>query len=247
MQLKIFSGYEALCKETCALIIDYIDKKPHALICFASGHTPVGVFKELHRAQQNGETDLTHCTFISLDEWVGIEPNNPGACLAMLQRDCFTPLQINPEQIQYFNPNAADLESECTRINQLIESFNGIDIMLVGVGTNGHIGMNEPGTPFTSVAHVAELAEETIQVGQKYFNSPTQLRLGITLGLSHLQKATLPLILASGKHKAPIIAKALATTATESIPVSIVHLIPQAHLLIDKDAASLLPDSINAQ
>lgn len=240
METRIYPTYSSLCKQVADLIIHYVQTKPQSLICLASGHTPVGVFEELARRQQAREVDFSACTFLSLDEWIGIDPKDPGSCLSMLQRDCFGPLQLKPRQLVYFDVTVPDLEKECTRINTLIASNNGLDIMLVGVGTNGHIGMNEPGTSFDSVAHLSELAEETKTVGQKYFEKTTPLSHGITLGLKHLREARMPLVMASGEKKAAIVAQALQGTATETIPLSVVHLITQGYILLDEAAASQL-------
>jgi 6-phosphogluconolactonase/glucosamine-6-phosphate isomerase/deaminase len=157
----------------------------------------------------------------------------------MLQKDFFIPLGINQSQVEFFNVETIDLQKECDRINSMIEKNGGLDIMLVGVGTNGHIGMNEPGTSFESYAHIGELAEETKQVGQKYFEKETSLSTGITLGLKHLREAKLPIVMASGKKKGAIIAKGLKTIATEEIPLSVVNLITEGYIMLDQDAASL--------
>lgn len=239
MYLKIYPDYETLSAHTANLIISYINQKPNSLICIASGHTPIGVFQQIKIAIDQKEVDLSRCAFLSLDEWLGINPADSGSCLSMLQRDCFKPLQIKPEQIHFFNVNA-DHTEECNRINALIDAHGGLDIMLVGVGTNGHIGMNEPGTPFDSLAHVSKLADETITVGQKYFATKTELSRGITLGLNHLRQATLPIVMANGSRKAAILAKALSGSANTQIPVSVVHLIPHAYVMLDQEAASLL-------
>ncbi len=243
MHIQIFQDYLALSKATANLVIDYIHKRPSALVCLASGHTPIGVFQELQKAVQQNQVDLSKCTFLSLDEWVNIDPSDPGSCLSMLQKDCFEPLGIGENQVEFFNVSVPDLQKECDRINTLIESRGGLDIMLVGVGTNGHIGMNEPGTSFNSYAHISELAEETKSVGQKYFQKNTSLSLGITLGLNHLREAKLPIVMANGTKKAAIIAKGLQGIATEEIPLSVVHLIPQAYVMLDKEAADLIQDS----
>lgn len=240
MHLKIYPDYELLSARTAELIINHINQNPEALICIASGHTPIGVFQSLKRAIEHKKVSLNNCTFLSLDEWLGIDPTDSGSCLSMLQHYCFEPLNIRPDKIHFFDVLAADLQLECKRINDLISKNGGLDIMLVGVGTNGHIGMNEPGTPFNSVAHVSELAEETKTVGQKYFNGATTLSQGITLGLSHLKEARLPIVMANGSRKAPVLAQALKGKATEQIPVSIVHQIPHAWVMLDQEAASLL-------
>jgi glucosamine-6-phosphate isomerase len=240
MKTQIFKDYQTLSQATTDLIVNAIKAKRNSLICLASGHTPIGVFEELSKNVKENKLDLSGCTFLSLDEWVGIDPNDPGSCLTMLKKDCFEPLHLQPHQAEYFNVQTDDLEKECERINSLIEKNGGLDIMLVGVGTNGHIGMNEPGTSFDTYAHISTLAEETKNVGQKYFSKPTALSLGITLGLRHLREAKLPIVMASGEKKAAIMAKGLTQPPTEEIPLSISQLIPQGYIMLDEAAASQL-------
>ena len=238
MTTKIFPDYETLSRATADLIKDYISKKPQSLVCIASGHTPVGVFQHLINDVQSKKLDLRQCTFLSLDEWVGIDPSDSGSCLSMLKKDFFDPLNISDSQTEYFNVLAPDLDKECDRINSLIERNGGLDIMLVGVGTNGHIGMNEPGTSFNSYAHIGNLAEETKTVGQKYFSKQTILSTGMTLGPKHLREAKLPIVMANGEKKAAIMSKAFSEKPTEQIPVTIVQLIKQGFVMLDKEAAS---------
>jgi glucosamine-6-phosphate isomerase len=240
MTTKIFPDYETLSRATANLIADYIKKKKDAWICLASGHSPIGVFKYLLNDVDEGSLDLSHCKFFSLDEWVGIDPTDSGSCLSMLRKDFFDPLGIPKEQIEFFNVLNPNLENECDRINRLIDQHQGLDIMLVGIGTNGHIGMNEPGTSFKSFAHIGELAEETKNVGQKYFRKATQLSTGITLGLQHLCEAKLPIIMANGNKKAAIMRSALNKPATKKIPATIAQTIQQGYIMLDTEAASLL-------
>jgi 6-phosphogluconolactonase/glucosamine-6-phosphate isomerase/deaminase len=183
-----------------------------------------------------GELDLSQSTFLSLDEWVGIDPTDPGSCLSMLRRDFFNHIEITSQQLVFFDVNA-DLQKECERINDFIASKGGLDVMLVGLGTNGHIGMNEPGTSFDLYAHVSELAEETKATGQKYFAKATPLGNGITLGLRHLKEARLPIVMANGEKKAAIIHRILTTSPTEKVPATIVHDIPQGYVMVDELAA----------
>ena len=240
MELKIYPDYQQLSKATAQLIIDVIQKRKNALICIASGHTPVGVFEQLvHEVKFNG-LDLDGCTFLSLDEWVGIDPADPGSCLSMLKKDFFTPLQIGEKQLVYFDVTVPDLDKECKRINDFIASHDGLDVMLVGLGTNGHIGMNEPGTSFDTYAHVGELAEETKNTGQKYFSKATVLSNGVTLGLRHLREARLPIVMANGEKKAAIISTMLKGKVTEQVPASIVQQIAQGYVMIDQLAAGEL-------
>lgn len=240
MEVKVYPDYESLSAAVSQLIQDYVARKKDALICLASGHTPVGVFRHLAKSVQAGKTDLSQCTFLSLDEWVGIDPKDPGSCMAMLKKDFFEPLAIDPARIEFFNVTTSDLQGECDRINGLISKNKGLDIMLVGVGTNGHIGMSEPGTSFNTYAHISTLAEETKTVGQKYFEKNTELSNGITLGLRHLREAALPIVMANGEKKAAILAKGLSVKPSSEIPVSIVQLIPQGFVMLDQEAAQKL-------
>jgi glucosamine-6-phosphate isomerase len=241
MEIQILPDYATLSMATAGLIVDYLRSKKDALICLASGHTPIGVFQQLAQAVHAKELDVSKCTFIILDEWIGIDPADTGSCLSMLTKDFFDPLQISSAQIELFNVKALDLHKECDRMNRIIEQHGGLDIMLVGVGVNGHIGMNEPGTSFDSYAHVSDLAEETKTVGQKYFEKTTKLSQGITLGLKHLREAKLPIVMASGEKKAVIMAKGLHTKPSTEVPLSVVQLILQGYLMMDKEAAKNLP------
>jgi glucosamine-6-phosphate isomerase len=240
MTTKIYPTYEALSRAAADLINDYVRKKNDALICIASGHTPIGVFQCLIKDVRSGKLDITRCSFLSLDEWIGIDPADAGSCLSMLKKDFFGPLNLPVSQTNFFNVLAPDLDQECSRINQLVEAAGGIDVMLVGVGTNGHIGMNEPGTSFYSYAHVGDLAEETKTVGQKYFSKKTKLDKGMTLGLGHLMEAKLPIVMASGEKKAVIMHRALTEQPTEEIPVTIVQLIDQGYVMLDEAAGKVL-------
>jgi glucosamine-6-phosphate isomerase len=240
MKIKIFEDYKTLSKATANLIKEYVTTKANSLICLASGHTPIGVFQEIAKEVNDKTIDLSKCTFLSLDEWIGIDPSDSGTCLTMLKKDCFEPMKIAEHQIEFFNVKANDLQEECDRINSLIKNNGGLDIMLVGVGINGHIGMNEPGTSFDSYAHTGELAEETKTVGQKYFDKATELSMGITLGLGHLRESKLPIIMANGTKKSYILAKGLIEPPTEEVPLSIAQLIPQGYIMLDEEAASQL-------
>lgn len=236
MTLNVYSDYVELSRATADLVADEINRKPDALLCFASGHTPIGVFKCLVEDVQAGKLDISQCTFIGLDEWGGMNGSHHGSCRHMMDQDFFLPLNIPEKQILFFDGTAADFQRECDRVNAFISARGVLDVMLVGIGLNGHLGMNEPGTPFNTYAHVSELAEETKQVGQKYFPGETILSKGLTLGLAHFREARLPIIMASGTKKASIIKKMMEIEPTEGLPASIVHLTPQAVVMVDQAA-----------
>ena len=238
MKVKVYSNYKTLSRAAADLIGEYIGRKKNSLVCLASGHSPRGVFECLIEDVKSKRLDINACTFVSLDEWIGIPTKQKGSCRAMMDEDLFVPLQIGEAQIKFFDGMAADLEAEVNRMNELIAAHDGLDIMLVGVGMNGHIAMNEPGTSFDAAAHVSTLADETKTVGQKYFAEATELSRGITLGLKHFRESKLPILMANGEKKAPIIQKTLSSTATEILPASVIHLIDHGFVMLDKAAST---------
>jgi glucosamine-6-phosphate isomerase len=240
MEIIVYNNYSQLSRATADLISDVIVMKPNAIICIASGHTPVGVFKCLVDDVAEGKLDLSEVTFVSLDEWIGVDPADPGSCLAMLKKDFFDNISLRPEQVRYFDITTSDLQKECDSMNDLIAAHGGLDVMLVGIGTNGHIGMNEPGSSFNDYAHISTLAEETISTGQKYFRKTTKLDKGITLGLRHFREARLPILMANGARKSAIMKAVMSSKPTESIPATIVHEVKQSRVLLDAEAAGSL-------
>jgi glucosamine-6-phosphate deaminase len=227
MTIHTFPDYEALSEATANLIIEVLKQKPDALICIASGDTPLGVCKFLAKSDKKRE-------------WVGMDENDEGSCKYGIYQNLLIPLNFPSERIKYFDAKAQDLDSECQKINEFIASRGGLDVMLVGVGMNGHIALNEPNTPFDIHAHVSDLEEVTKSVGQKYFTKKTILTQGITLGLAHLQEAKLPILIANGQRKAPVINKALTLEITEKFPASIFQKIEQSIVMLDLEAAQEL-------
>ncbi|MES2517181.1 MAG: glucosamine-6-phosphate deaminase [Bacteroidota bacterium] len=237
MTVQTFPNYDALSEATANVIIAVLKQKPDAVICIASGDTPMGVCKFLAKSDPNL---FTKCTFVGLDEWVGMDENDEGSCKYGVYQNLFMPLNLPTERIKYFDAKAPDLTAECDKINDFISSRGGLDVMLVGVGMNGHIALNEPNTPFNIYAHISDLEEITKEVGQKYFTKPTILTQGITLGLAHLQEAKLPILIANGQRKAAVIKKALTESISEQFPASIFQTIEHSLVMLDTDAAQEL-------
>jgi 6-phosphogluconolactonase/glucosamine-6-phosphate isomerase/deaminase len=176
--------------------------------------------------------------FVGLDEWVGMNHLDEGSCGNSVFREFIIPLNIKPENRHFFDGRATDLKAECQKMDEIITSRGGLDVMLVGIGQNGHIGLNEPGYSWKLKAHVSDLAEITKTVGQKYFSSETTLTQGITLGLSYFSEAKLPILIANGEKKASIIQQIIMEEASEDRPASILQVIPQAVTIVDRAAAA---------
>ena len=235
-----FKNYQDLSAYTAGEIADAIKKKPSLLLCLASGHTPALTAKLLVKKLLDEKIEYSQMTFLGLDEWVGLPPANEGSCHYFFKTKLFEPLQLNPSQYFLFDAMADDLKAECKKMDAIISEKGGIDVMLVGIGMNGHIGFNEPGTSFTSLSHVIELDDTTKSVGQKYFKEQTVLHKGITIGLGHLMNAKKVFLMADGNRKAEVIKKTVEGEVSESFPASIMQRHANGFVVVDEDAASLL-------
>lgn len=240
MTPQTFHAHAELSQHTAEHIADLINRQPDALLCVASGDTPIETYHRFVALAQAGRVDVSRCTFVGLDEWVGFGPDDVGSCSYYIFRDLFRPLNLRPDQIYVFDAKVNNLAAECAKIDAVIDQHGGLDLLLVGMGMNGHIALNEPGTPFTNGCHVVELAESTKTVGQKYFDKETPLTRGITLGLRHLTQAREVILLVSGEKKAPVLRDALTGPVTEQLPASIVQTVPNAKVWVDAGAGSLL-------
>jgi glucosamine-6-phosphate isomerase len=240
MQLTIYPDYDALSYAAALEIIEAVRTKPDSVLCFATGDTPKLCYEHLLKLAASGRTDFSKALFVGLDEWVGIPPHNEGSCHHFLVHRVFKPLGISPANILLFDGMSDDLANECKLMDAVIAKKGGIDLMLVGIGMNGHIGFNEPGVPANLYSHVVELDEITRAVGQKYFQQSTPLKNGITLGLRYFMEAKKVALLASGQKKADIIHNALEVDSDGAIPASIIRRHSNGLVLIDEDAASLL-------
>lgn len=240
MKLKRFKNYQDLSDFAAVDIANSIKNNPSLVLCLASGDTPKLTVELLVKKLKNDNVDYSKITFIGLDEWVGLPSTNTGSCHYFFQNKLIGSLQLKPSQYFLFDALADDLENECVKMDKFINEKNGIDIMVVGIGMNGHIGFNEPGTSFSNLSHVIELDEITRSVGQKYFNEKVELGKGITIGFKHLLNAKKVFLIANGSKKAEVIKKTVEGPVTENFPASIMQQHENGFILIDEEAASLL-------
>lgn len=247
MKISVYTHYEEMSTAAADQVVAQLAAKPASLLCFPSGETPTAMLKQLVRYAEEGKIDFSACYFIGLDEWLGMDESMEGSCKHYMYTHFFNLVAIRPEQIVFFDALTTDVDQECARVNDFISGHNGLDLMIVGIGMNGHLGLNEPGTDFDAYAHRSSLDQVTVNVGQKYFKNDTVLKEGITLGLRHLKEAKKAVLIASGTKKAPILAAALQGEVTIDVPASILQDIPQALILLDKAAASALKESPHIQ
>jgi glucosamine-6-phosphate isomerase len=240
MSIQRYKDYDSLSSAAAYLVWRQIKQKPDSLICFPSGESPTGMFKFLVQYAKEEKIDFSKAHFVALDEWVGMDKNDEGSCSHYLHEHFFSLLKIAPTQVRFFDAKAVDLDGECQKMNEHIDNLGGLDMMIVGIGMNGHIGLNEPGTDFNTYAHHSTLAPVTIDVAKKYFAQQPQLTEGITLGPRHLAEARIPVMIASGAKKAGIVAQALNGPITIEVPASIFQNLPNAQILLDHGAAEKL-------
>lgn len=240
MKTICFTGYDTLSDFMANEIIAAIKDKPSLTLCMASGHTPALTAELLAKKLVDEKVDYSNITFLGLDEWIGLPPENEGSCHHFFKTKLFEPLQLNPSQYFLFDPLTDDLKNECEKMDAVISVRGGIDLMVVGIGMNGHIGFNEPGTSFHTLSHIATLDETTRSVGQKYFKEETVLNKGITIGLEHLLNAKKCFLIANGNKKAEVIRQTVEGPVTENFPASIMQQHANGFVLVDEEAASLL-------
>ena len=244
MEFKIFKDYSDLSVAAAMQIVNCVKNKPNAVLCFATGDTPKLAYQKVGEIAKQKNVDFTKCFFIGLDEWLGIPPANTGSCNYFLHRYLFAPLGINSSQVHLFDAMTMNEEVECGRMNKLIEEKAGIDLMLVGVGINGHIGFNEPGADIDSNAHIAQLEEITKSVGQKYFNEEVTINKGMTLGLKQVMNARALIMMANGNKKAAVVRRVLKENISTDFPASLIRQHNNALLMVDEEAASELEKQV---
>lgn len=240
MEVKVFPNNEMLSSFMADQLVDQLLKKPNALICFASGNSPKRTAELFVEKARQMSLDISKFSFVGLDEWVGVDTHTKGSCHHDFEEWIFAPLGIQPDQYHLFGAMSSDLEAECNTMDHYIAQKGGIDLMIVGIGMNGHIGFNEPGVDFGHLSHVVPLDEITATVGQQYFEKPMQLTHGITLGFNHLLNAKQVFLLANGSKKAEVVKRAIEGHVDVSFPASIMQQHSNGYILIDEPAASLL-------
>jgi galactosamine-6-phosphate isomerase len=240
MELKIYKDYEDLSANAADEIINLVKNKPDAVLCLASGDTPrltctLAVEKALKQ-----KIDFSRCTFIGLDEWVGVPPHNEGSCHYFFQKNLIEPLKIPAANIHLFDALSDNLEKQCRMMDDTIAAKGGIDLMIVGIGMNGHIGFNEPGVSFDNYSHFIDLEPITLAVGKKYFKEAVSLGKGITLGFKHLVQTKKVLLIANGIKKAEVVKRTIEEAVTNNFPATIMQTHPNGIIMVDSEAASLL-------
>lgn len=240
MNIIVSKNYEEMSARVANDVMRIVQQKPGSLICIPSGDTPTGMYSNLVKACTDKQFDIAQAWFIGLDEWGGLNKNDNGSCGYYLHKNFIDPLQLAKEKYFLFDGKADDLQNECLRAEAFIDEKGGIELAILGLGMNGHLGINEPGVSVLPRTHVVALDELTKKVGQKYFEGETVLHTGITIGLAELMQAKTVFLLVSGKHKAEILDKVVNGEVSNMIPASLLRNHRDCIIYIDSEAGSKL-------
>ncbi len=232
-----FFDHEAMSRHAAALVTEEIRRRPDLLLCAAAGSTPTRTY-EILAAQQRTEPHLFDALrVLSLDEWGGLETSHPATCESYLRKYLIRPLGLSSERYIAFRSNADDPDAECRRTQTILEEYLPIDYCILGLGANGHLGLNEPAESLKPFAHVANLAESSIR-HPTLASVKGRVTYGLTLGMAEIMQSRKVLLLVSGAHKRQQLQRLLKPEISSKFPASFLWLHPDVTLLYDRDSAS---------
>jgi glucosamine-6-phosphate deaminase len=225
-------------REAATIVAAQVRCKPNSVLGLATGNTTRGLFRELVEMHRAGNLDFSPVSTFNVDEYLGLDENDPASIHARMEEMLFRQVNLRRENAYIPASRPASAEQECREFERRIGQKGGIDLLVLSVGCNGHIGFNEPGTPFESTVRVADITTESRQVRADIFGRPEKVpRQGITLGIRDMMRARKILLLAKGLEKAEIIHRALCGAVTPEVPASVLQLHPELTVVLDEQAA----------
>ena len=236
----IIDSAENIAARAAQRYVDLLNAKPEAVLGHATGSTPLGLYAELVRRNRAGHMSYAKAVSFNLDEYAGLDGSHDQSYRYFMNHNLFDYIDIRKEMT--FGPSGLDLsEASAAAYDKAIEAAGGIDLQLLGIGNNGHIGFNEPGTPFGSITHLVELTESTRQANARFFASIDEVPThAVTMGVKTVMNAKAVILMAIGQAKAPIIKATLQGPVTEQVPASVLQLHPDVEFYLDFEAAALL-------
>ena len=241
MRIYQEKDYNAVSRRAASIIAAQVVSKPDCVLGLATGSTPVGAYQQLVKWYEQGDLSFAQVRSVNLDEYCGLAPGHDQSYRYFMQANLFDHVNIKPENTNVPNGLAEDSEAECRRYEALIDSLGGIDLQLLGIGHNGHIGFNEPCAEFPKATHVVDLTQSTIDANARFFASADEVpRQALTMGIRCIMQARKVLVVASGEDKAEIVCRAFSGPVTPEVPASILQLHPDFTLVGDRAALSRL-------
>lgn len=241
MNLIVARDYDDMSCKAANIIADEIRQKPDLVLGLATGDTPLGTYRQLARMHREERLDFSKVITFNLDEYCGLSHQDPNSYHYYMYENFFNHINIKPENIHIPDGNAEDIEAFCKKYDREIAGCGGIDLQLLGIGQNGHIGFNEPGDELLTATHLTYLTEDTIKANSRFFNSVEEVpKKAITMGLGTIIQARKIILLASGRNKARIMAELLGEDAVSTKnPASFLLLHKDVTVIIDEEAASI--------
>ena len=240
MDIKIYNNADEIGCAAAQLYKELIDSNPSAVLGLATGATPVPTYKKLIELYKNGEISFKDVTTFNLDEYCDLDKHDKNSYYTFMHENLFNYIDIKEENVNFLDGNAKDCDAESKRYAEAIKAAGGIDLQLLGIGTNGHIAFNEPADRFTDEAFKVTLTQSTINSNQKYFGDFPMPRYAMTMGIGSIMRSKKILLIATGESKAKAIKAMVSGEITPQIPCSILNEHKDVVIMLDKAAASLI-------
>ena len=237
--MKIYKAkdYKDMSRKAANIISAQVIMKPNCVLGLATGSTPIGTYDQLVEWYNKGDLDFSEVTTVNLDEYKGLPRTNDQSYYYFMHQHLFDRVNIDPERTNVPNGMEPDAEKECGRYEELIRSLGGVDLQLLGLGHNGHIGFNEPGEAFEKETHCVDLTESTIEANKRFFASADDVpKQAYTKGIKTIMQAKKNLIVVNGENKADIVERAFFGPVTPEVPASILQLHNDVTLVGDEAA-----------
>ena len=243
MKIICARDYQDMSRKAANLLSAQVIIKENAVLGLATGETVLGIYDQLVQWYEKGDIDFSNASSVNLDEYVGLTPDHPNSYHWYMTRNFFSHININPDHCHLPDGMAPSLESECLRYDYLIQQLGGIDMQLLGLGCNGHIGFNEPDQAFEQQTHCVSLNESTRKANSRYFASLAEVpQQAITMGIKSIMQAKRIVLCVSGESKAEILRQVLFGPVTPAVPGSILQMHPQLTVVADASARCCLPE-----
>ena len=242
MKIIRTKDYADMSRKAANIISAQVIMKPDCVLGLATGGTPVGTYEKLVERYNEGDLDFSEVTSVNLDEYRGLPKEHPQSYWYFMNENLFSKVNIDPAKTNLPDGTNLDTAAECARYNGIIHKLGGIDLQLLGIGPNGHIGFNEPGQAFELETHCIDLAPTTIEANKRFFDGNEELvpKQAYTMGIKTIMQARKVLVVANGKAKAQAVKDAVTGPVTPACPGSILQLHPDCILVADEEALSLL-------
>ena len=239
MEVIVQPNYEKMSKVAAQLVVDVLNTKPNAVLGMATGSTPLGLYQELVRLHKEEDLDFSRVTTFNLDEYVGLPVNHEQSYHYFMHENFFQHVNIQPQNINIPSGTTSNYPAFCEWYEQRIEECGGIDLQILGIGSDGHIAFNEPTSSLSSRTRLKTLSKQTIDDNARFFDRREDVPVyAITMGVGTILDARQLVLVASGKAKAKAIAQAVEGPVTSMITASALQMHRDATVIVDEDAAS---------